>query len=90
MPSATDPGIFRREQDSGRFRASSDTMSDTVINFRQARKKLARAEAERQAQENRVRFGQTKAEKTARKAEETRRTRLHEAGRIEPDPDPKR
>ncbi|MCZ8376863.1 MAG: DUF4169 family protein [Beijerinckiaceae bacterium] len=65
-------------------------MSDTIINFRQARKKLARAEAERQAQENRIRFGQTKAEKQARKAEEIRRTRLLEAGRIEPEPDSNR
>ncbi|MCZ8183042.1 MAG: DUF4169 family protein [Beijerinckiaceae bacterium] len=65
-------------------------MSDTIINFRQARKKLARAEAERQAQENRIRYGQTKAEKQVRKAEEARRHRLHEAGRIEPDTDPNR
>lgn len=65
-------------------------MNDTIINLRQARKKRARAEAERQAQENRIRFGQTKAEKQVRKAEEARRNRLHEAGRIEPDPDPNR
>ncbi|MCZ8260011.1 MAG: DUF4169 family protein [Beijerinckiaceae bacterium] len=62
-------------------------MSDNVINLRQARKKLARAEAEKQAQENRIRFGQKKAEKQARKAEETRQSRQHEAGRIEPGPD---
>lgn len=64
-------------------------MSDNVINLRQARKRLARAGAEKQARENRIRFGQTKAEKQVRKAEETRHTRQHEAGRIEPDPDPK-
>ncbi|QXT36437.1 DUF4169 family protein [Sphingomonas sanguinis] len=34
-----------------------------VVNFRQARKGLARKAAEQQAAENRVRFGRTKAEK---------------------------
>ncbi len=61
-------------------------MSDNVINLRQARKKLARAEAQRQAQENRVRFGQKKAEKQVRKAEEARAHQRLEAGRIEPGP----
>lgn len=34
-----------------------------VINFRQARKGVARKAAEQQAGENRARFGRTKAEK---------------------------
>ena len=62
-------------------------MRDNVINLRQARKQLARADAERQAQENRVRFGQTKAEKQARKAETLRQRRQHDAGRLD-DSDP--
>jgi Domain of unknown function (DUF4169) len=62
-------------------------MRDNVINLRQARKQLARADAERQAQENRVRFGQTKAEKQARKAEDMRQRRQHDAGRLS-DSDP--
>jgi hypothetical protein len=61
-------------------------MSENIINLRQARKRLARAEAERQAQENRVRFGQTKAEKLVRRAEETRERNRLEASRIEPKP----
>ncbi len=63
-------------------------MSDNVINLRQARKRLARADAEKQAQENRIRFGQTKAEKQARKAEHSRADRQHEAGRIAPGEPP--
>ncbi|WP_428968207.1 DUF4169 family protein [Sphingomonas sp. Xoc002] len=34
-----------------------------VVNFREARKGLARKAAEQQAAENRARFGRTKAEK---------------------------
>lgn len=59
-------------------------MSDNVINLRLARKARARAEAEKQAVENRARFGQTKTEKKTRKAENARATKAHEAGRIEP------
>ncbi|WP_039748415.1 DUF4169 family protein [Solimonas variicoloris] len=46
-----------------------------IINFNKARKKKARAEAERQAAENRVRFGRSKAEKTldAARAEDARK-----------------
>lgn len=40
-----------------------------VINFNKARKQKARADAEKQAAENRVRFGRTKAQKQ-RDAEE--------------------
>lgn len=58
------------------------------INLRLARKAKVRAEAEKLAGENRVKFGQTKAKKQARKAEETRASKTHAAGRIEPvDPD---
>jgi hypothetical protein len=64
------------------FLSRAAIMRDNVINLRQARKQLARADAERQAQENRVRFGQTKAEKQSRKAEEARQRRQHEAGRL--------
>lgn len=38
-------------------------MSD-IINLNRFRKKKARAEKEREAEENRVRFGRTKAEKS--------------------------
>lgn len=54
----------------------------TIINLRLARKAKARTEAEKQAGQNRVKFGQTKAEKQARKLEEARATRTHAAGKI--------
>ncbi|KTT97784.1 DUF4169 family protein [Sphingomonas sanguinis] len=43
-----------------------------VVNFRQARKGLARKAAEQQAAENRARFGRTKAEKQRDALEQTR------------------
>lgn len=47
-----------------------------VINLREARKRRERADKDRQAAENRVRFGRTKAEKTQVRREEERR--LHD------------
>lgn len=43
-----------------------------VVNFRQARKGLARKAAEQQAAENRARFGRTKAEKRRDAVEQER------------------
>jgi hypothetical protein len=58
-----------------------------IVNLRMARKAKARAEAEKTAGENRVKFGQTKADKQARKAELTRTNKLHEAGKLEKPPE---
>ena len=41
-----------------------------IINLRQARKQKARAEKEARADENRIAFGRTKAEKNLTKAEQ--------------------
>jgi hypothetical protein len=57
-----------------------------VVNLRAFRKAKARTEAEKRAEENRAKFGQTKAEKRARKAEEARAGKAHAAGRIEDAP----
>jgi hypothetical protein len=57
-------------------------MSDNVVNLRTFRKAKARSEAEKRAEENRAKFGQTKAGKLARKAEEARATKAHEAGKL--------
>lgn len=54
-----------------------------IINLRMARKAKARAEAGRQAEQNRAKFGQTKAEKQARKAETARAGKAHDAGKLE-------
>jgi len=59
-----------------------------VVNLNRFRKQKARAEADKQAAENRVRFGRSKAEKAreAAVAEEARR-RLDQLRR-DPAPDP--
>ncbi len=46
-----------------------------IVNLRRARKAKARAEKDKAAEQNRVRFGRTKAEKTASRAEEDRAAR---------------
>jgi hypothetical protein len=47
-----------------------------IINLNQARKQRARAEKSAKADENRVRFGRTKAEKAADRAETAKIDRL--------------
>jgi hypothetical protein len=59
-----------------------------VINLRQARKAKARAEKEAQAQENRVRFGRTGAEKQRDTDAAERDARRHDGHRIDEDEDP--
>lgn len=54
-----------------------------IINLRMARKAKARSEAAKQAEQNRAKFGQKKAEKQARKAEATRAGKAHDAGKLE-------
>ena len=59
-----------------------------IVNLRQARKQKARAEKEARADENRIAFGRTKAEKNLRQAEqELARSRL-DAHRRDPDEKP--
>ncbi|OYU49493.1 MAG: DUF4169 domain-containing protein [Rhizobiales bacterium PAR1] len=58
-------------------------MMAEIINLRMARKAKARGEAEKQAEQNRAKFGQTKAEKKVRKLEEARAAKAHAAGALE-------
>jgi hypothetical protein len=53
------------------------------INFNKARKARAAAEAKRQASENRVRFGRTKAEKAVSKLEAQKAARAHDQAKRE-------
>ena len=62
-------------------------MSADVVNLRQFRKKNARVEKERQAEENRILFGRTKTEKQLTKALNEQDARKHAAGRIEREED---
>lgn len=54
-----------------------------LLNLRQARKRKARAEKEKQAEQNRRRHGQTKSDKMAVRAERERSARLLDGHRLE-------
>ena len=58
-----------------------------VVNLRQARKRKLRAEKDRQAAENRAKFGRTKAEKMRVAAEAERERRLLDQAERAPDED---
>ena len=63
-------------------------MSGDVVNLRTIRKRKARSEREAKAAQNRVVFGQTKADKQARKANaEIERRRLDQLRRETRDDD---
>ena len=59
-----------------------------IINLRQARKARARAEAEKAAADNRVKFGRTKAEKTLAKAEKALQNRRIDGQKLVPTDKP--
>ncbi len=56
-----------------------------LVNLRQARKRKLRADKDRQAAENRAKFGRTKAEKMRSAAEAERERRLLDQAKREPD-----
>lgn len=61
-----------------------------IINLRQARKKAARSEKERQAEQNRLTFGRTKAEKNLTRALNEKAEKTLDQGRLErPEPSDK-
>ncbi len=60
-------------------------MTGKVVNLRQARKRRARAEKERRAEENRIRFGRTKAERRLTAAEQEKHVRHVDGHRREGD-----
>ena len=62
-------------------------MSAEIINLRKARKAAARQVDERAAEANRRKFGEAKAPKAVRKAEEKRAKAAFEAGRLAPGPE---
>lgn len=58
-----------------------------IINLRQARKKAARNEKEKQAEQNRLTFGRTKAEKNLTRALNEKAEKTLDQGKLErPDP----
>ncbi|MDP9809577.1 hypothetical protein J2W42_002429 [Rhizobium tibeticum] len=62
-------------------------MTAEVVNLRQFKKKQTRAEKEKQAEQNRISFGRTKAEKQLTKALNEKAERSHQQGRIEKSED---
>lgn len=62
-----------------------------IINLRRARKQKARAEADKTAEQNRISFGRTKAERSLAEAERDKATRHidgHRLTRDDKDPEP--
>ncbi|OWV78348.1 DUF4169 domain-containing protein [Rhizobium sp. J15] len=62
-------------------------MSAEIVNLRQFRKKQARSEKEKQAEQNRISFGRTKTEKQLTRSLNEKADKAHRAGRIETDDD---
>lgn len=62
-------------------------MAAEIVNLRQARKAKARNEKERQAEQNRLTFGRTKAEKSLTRALNEQTNRRLDQGRIEASSD---
>ncbi|ASS56579.1 DUF4169 family protein [Rhizobium leguminosarum] len=62
-------------------------MSAEIINLRQFRKKQARSEKEKQAEQNRISFGRAKAEKQLTRSLNDKADKIHRDGRIETDDD---
>lgn len=60
-------------------------MTGEIINFRKAKKALDREAKEKQAAENRIKFGRTKAEKQKAAAEEDIKRRRIDAHLRRPD-----
>ena len=63
-------------------------MSGDVVNLRQVRKQKARLQKEKAAEQNRVAFGRTKAEKTLTRALNEKAEKALDQGRIERPDDP--
>lgn len=58
-------------------------MTGDVVNLKQFRKRKARDEKETRAEQNRISFGRTKAEKNLTRALNEKAMRSHEAGKRE-------
>ncbi|MEK1932364.1 MAG: DUF4169 family protein [Pararhizobium sp.] len=62
-------------------------MTGDVVNLRQFRKQKARTEKDKVAEQNRISFGRTKAEKKLTRTLNDRAEKAHEQGRRETAPD---
>jgi hypothetical protein len=71
----------------GGKREEAQTMTDNVINLNKARKARDRAARETTAQQNRARFGQTKADKTKTLTIAEKLKQALDAARRDPPPE---
>lgn len=60
-----------------------------IINLRRARKQRARQDAETKAEQNRISFGRTKAERSLTEAERDKAARLLDGHRLSGDDKPR-
>lgn len=58
-------------------------MPGDVVNLRQFRKRQARAASEKQAEQNRISFGRTKAEKSLTQALNEKASKVLDQGRLD-------
>ncbi|UJW74097.1 DUF4169 family protein [Rhizobium sp. SL42] len=58
-------------------------MAADIVNLRQFRKAKARTEKEATAEQNRISFGRTKAEKSLTRSLNEKANKAHEQGRLE-------
>lgn len=58
-------------------------MSGDIVNLRQVRKQKARSEKEKRAEQNRISFGRTKAEKTLTRTLNDKAQKTFEQGQLE-------
>ncbi|MFB9947208.1 DUF4169 family protein [Rhizobium puerariae] len=61
-------------------------MSAEIVNLRQFRKGKARLEKEKEAEQNRIAFGRTKAEKSLTRARNEKAEKTLDQGRLEKPP----
>jgi hypothetical protein len=65
------------------WREQEMVLTGDVVNLRQFRKQKARSEKEKQAEQNRLTFGRTKAEKNLTSALNEKAERLLDQGKLE-------
>ena len=63
-------------------------MSGDVVNLRQFRKQKARSEKDKQAEQNRIAFGRTKAERKLTEAERDKAARHIDGHKLDRDDEP--
>jgi hypothetical protein len=77
--------FFGRDVNASDFNCRCACMTAEIVNLNKFRKAREKAHQQRQADENRVRFGRTRAKKGSDAFEDQQRNRLVDGARIDPD-----